>query len=271
MPENPTESGGESSDNPVESVAFDSTTLSGELANEPSLRNFDTVDKLANSYVHAVKKMGAPPESFLKIPQEGESWEEIHGLLGRPSEPDGYQFEDFGDDNDGELDGFREWAHNLGFTNDQALGVLSELNDQAVSSREQETVDYERQQQEGVEALRREWPKETYDEELDFSRRGFSQFATKEDLEFMDSSGLGNHPNVIKLFNRIGKAMSEAGVVVGQSSQLGDLTPQSAQEKINELYNDKEFLKSYRDEQDPQHKAASKRMSRLFKTAYPST
>ena len=248
-----------------QSAPFDSTGLQGELANEPSLRNFDTVDKLANSYVHAVKKMGAPPENFMKIPQEGESWDQVYDLMGRPQEPNGYQFDDFGDDFDGELNGFKTWAHELGLNNNQALGILHELNNQIASSKEESENGRARATEEGLNSLRQEWPKEVFDEELDYSRRGFTQFATKEDMEFMEETGLGDNPHMIKLFNRIGRAMSEAGMVVGQSTQVGDLTPQAAKDRIKELYNDKEFLEGYRDMQHPKHKEATQRLDRLFK------
>ena len=86
-------------------------------------------------------------------------------------------------------------------------------------------------------------------------------------MDLLDDSGLSDHPEMIKLFHRMGKQMGEANLVMGQSTGVGDLTPQSALEKINELYNDEEFLGQYRDNQHPRHKEAMKRMDRLSKIA----
>ena len=61
---------------------FDPTTLPGELANEPSLRNFDSIEKLAKSYVHAVRKLGAPGEELVRINGETDKEKSITGWAG---------------------------------------------------------------------------------------------------------------------------------------------------------------------------------------------
>jgi len=264
------ESGGESPDNSIDEITpipFDATSLPGELAHEPSLRNFDSVDKLANSYVHAVRKMGAPPESFLKIPQDGESWDHIHQALGRPESPGDYVFEDYNEGEDNGMGYFRDWAHQQGFTQDQAQNVLGELNEIIVEGRNNQVQERQAVFDKGMDSLHQEWPGETFEENIDLARRAFTQFASKESMDLLDDSGLSDHPEMIKLFHRMGKQMGEANLVMGQSTGVGDLTPQSALEKINELYNDEEFLGQYRDNQHPGHKEAMKRMDRLSKIA----
>jgi hypothetical protein len=265
-----TESGDESSEDQFMPTPFDATTLPGELAHEPSLKNFDSVDKLANSYVHAVRKMGAPPESFLKIPQEGESWDQIHRALGRPEAPEDYTFDEFNNDEDEGLDYFKGWSHKQGFTQDQAQNILGELNDIVVQGKEQQMQERQIVYDQGMESLQREWPGDAFDENMDLARRAFSQLATKESVALLEDSGLSDHPEVVKIFHKMGKMMGEANLVMGQSAGVGDLTPSSAQEKINELYNQKDFLDQYRDNQNPSHKEATKRMDRLFKIAYPN-
>lgn len=269
MPEAQATESGEAPDNLAAPVPFDASALQGELAHEPSLKNFDTVDKLANSYVHAVRKMGAPPESFLRIPQEGESWDEVHRALGRPDSPEDYVFEEFSDSEDEGLSYFRDWSHQQGFTQDQAHNILGELNDIIVQGREQQMQERQTVFDKGMEALQREWSGDAFEENMDLARRAFSQFATKEAVDLLEDSGLADHPEMVRLFHRMGSMMGEANLVMGQSSGVGDLTPQSAKDKIQELYNDKEFLEQYRDDQHPRHKEASKRMDRLFKVAYP--
>ena len=54
MSDEAVESVSEESEQPS-ALAFDVGSLPSELAGEPCLKNFDTVDKLANSYVHAVR------------------------------------------------------------------------------------------------------------------------------------------------------------------------------------------------------------------------
>jgi len=108
----------------ISSFEFNASAMPEGLRDEPSLQTFDSVDKLAKSYVNAVKMIGGKPENLISLPQEGESRDSIWNQMGRPEQPDGYNFEEFGDEN-GELDGFREFAHDSGLTQQQAENILS--------------------------------------------------------------------------------------------------------------------------------------------------
>ena len=78
----------------LNSLAFDPRSLPEDLANEPSLRSFDDVSKLAKSYVHLVKRMGAPPEQIVRLPSapDDAGWQEVYERLGRPADVSGYGF-----------------------------------------------------------------------------------------------------------------------------------------------------------------------------------
>ena len=62
----------------VNPLAFDPSSLPEGLRAEPSLQTFDSVDKLAKSYVNAVKKMGSDPSTMVQMPKEGESWDNFY-------------------------------------------------------------------------------------------------------------------------------------------------------------------------------------------------
>ena len=85
----------------VNPLAFNASSLPEGLRAEPSLQTFDSVDKLAKSYVNAVKKIGGDPANLVSVPQDGESWDNFYNQTGRPETPEGYQF---GDDPDNELE-----------------------------------------------------------------------------------------------------------------------------------------------------------------------
>ena len=76
----------------VNPLAFDPGSLPEGLRAEPSLQTFDSVDKLAKSYVNAVKKIGSDPSSMVQLPKEGESWDNFYNQVGRPETPEGYEF-----------------------------------------------------------------------------------------------------------------------------------------------------------------------------------
>lgn len=50
---------------------------------------------------------------------------------------------------------------------------------------------------------------------LSAAQRALAQFGTPELKEYLDSTGLGNHPALVKAFIKVGKAMSEDKVVTG--------------------------------------------------------
>ena len=249
----------------VNPLAFDAGSLPEGLRAEPSLQTFDSVDKLAKSYVNAVKKIGGDPARLVSIPQEGESWDSFYNQMGRPETPDGYNF---GDDPDNELEFYRNATHQLGLTQDQAQNMLdlyASVQEEQNQANDQATADFAVNSQ--IE-LKREWGAD-YDGRLDQAQRAFGQFATPAFSELMDSTGLGNHPEVVKAFAKIGAMLGEDKLIVGTGLGQSRVTPHDAKDQIQSLYSDQDFSKAYRDNKDPGHRAAMDKMDKLFKAAYP--
>lgn len=53
---------------------------------------------------------------------------------------------------------------------------------------------------------------------LSAAQRALDQFGTPELKEYLNTTGLGNHPDLVKTFVKIGKAMSEDGMVTGKET-----------------------------------------------------
>ena len=247
-------------------IQFNASTMPEGLRDEPSLQTFDSVDKLAKSYVNAVKMIGGDPKNLISVPQEGESWDQFYNQIGRPDHADGY---DLGEDDEGVLDDFKQFAHQNNLTQNQADNLLTLFEDLDQNSQDEEIKAMEDLRVQTTIGLQREWGK-NYDGNLDYARRAYAQFGTAELTNAMDTSGFGNHPEVIKAFSKVGQLLGEESLAVGTGLGRNNMSPQSAQEEIQALYSDKEFSKSYRDNLDPQHKVAMNKMERLFKVAYPS-
>ena len=146
------------------------------------------------------------------------------------------------------------------------LGLFSDLQEEDAKNEEQAMEDLKVQTTIG---LQRDWGR-NYDGNLDYARRAYAQFGTPELTNAMDSSGFGNHPEVIKAFSKVGQLLGEESLAVGTGLGRNQMSPQSAQEEIQALYRDKDFSKSYRDNKEPGHKTAMSKMDRLFKSAYPN-
>ena len=246
-------------------IEFQASQMPPGLREEPSLKTFDSVDKLAKSYVNAVKMIGGNPDNMVAIPDEGEKWDDFYNKIGRPEKANDYQF---GDEN-GELDGFREFAHDTGLTQDQASNILKLYGDIQEEQEEAHQNGLEELRTNTTMELQKEWGK-NYDGKMDYAKRAFAQFASPELSQLMDESGMGNHPEMLRVFAKVGELMGEDSLVVGTGLGSSQLSPEQAQQEIQALYSDKEFSKSYRDNKDPGHKTAMNKMERLFKQAYPN-
>ncbi|EDQ8561773.1 peptidase [Salmonella enterica subsp. enterica] len=53
---------------------------------------------------------------------------------------------------------------------------------------------------------------------LSAAQRALAQFGTPKLKEYLEGTGLGNHPELVKAFVKVGKAMSEDGMVTGKES-----------------------------------------------------
>ena len=246
-------------------IEFQASQMPPGLREEPSLKTFDSVDKLAKSYVNAVKMIGGNPDNMVAIPDEGEKWDDFYNKIGRPEKANDYEF---GDEN-GELDGFREFAHDTGLTQDQANNILKLYGDIQEEQEESQQNSLEELRTNTTMELQKEWGK-NFDGKMDYAKRAFAQFASPELSQLMDESGMGNHPEMLRVFAKVGELMGEDSLVVGTGLGSSQLSPEQAQQEIQALYSDKEFSKSYRDNKDPAHKTAMSKMEKLFKQAYPN-
>ena len=205
----------------INNLAFDPQSLPEDLANEPSLRSFDDVSKLAKSYVHLVKRMGAPPEQIVRLPSapDDAGWSEVYERLGRPADVSGYEI----NSEDETTRQFLNQAHRLGLNKNQVRSIYDwyQSNADAVNAAEKDQFQY--QQQNYVNDLQREWGRD-YAANTDVARRAFLQLADAETLKMVEETGLGNHPGLVKMMNKVGQLMREDGLLqndVGTSSNGG--------------------------------------------------
>jgi len=117
--------------------------------------------------------------------------------------------------------------------------------------------------------LQKEWGNK-YAGKIDMATRAFAQFSSPELKSVMNETGLGNHPEMIRAFSKIGEILGEDSLVVGSGMGSTQFSPQQARTEIQNLYSDKEFSEAYRDNRNSGHKSAMNKMDKLFKTAYPS-
>jgi len=239
---------------------FDYSQMPDGLAHEPSLQNFDTVDKLAKSYVNLVKKMGVPSEQLLRLPEEGQPMDDVYNALGRPESADHYNLENY---NPEQTEYFRGLAHQLGLNNQQAEVLFDAYAESINGMQQQDAEAFEQFEVDNLKSLQSEWG-DNFNSNLELARRAFMNFATPEAVEVIEQTGLGNHPEILKVFSQVGALLQEDSILPGSSQAvLGGMNPANAQQTINDRMSDTEFRSAYLDQYHPNHANAVKEMTKL--------
>jgi hypothetical protein len=135
--------------------------------------------------------------------------------------------EDYGI-NDDSLTDYTSWAKENNLSQDQAQAGVNMVT----KMQEAQVEKWVEQQKAWVDDAKKdaEIGGEKFDQNVSVAVKARDSFGTSEFSEMLDSSGLGNHPEMIRFLNRVGKAISEDKVIVsganaGQRSQENVLYP----------------------------------------------
>jgi hypothetical protein len=149
-------------------------------------KGWDDPMKAVNSYQELEKYRGASEDELIKLPKEGEPWDEVYTKLGRPEAPEGYEW----DAPDGvqvdtqRLGQFQQKAHEIGLNPaqfKQLVDLDAEYGHNAMAEMQEAT-----QQKQAAELaeVQKEWG-EAFDERAEIGRR----FVSNNLPEGMDKAG----------------------------------------------------------------------------------
>jgi flagellar biosynthesis GTPase FlhF len=114
-----------------------------------------------------------------------------------------------------QLEKIAQYAKEQGFSQEQAQKYLEREN--------QVLSEFQQAQQDGLKTQTKAWVEsaqadkeyggEKFKENLELARRALSKFAPQEFVKVLDETGLGNHPELIRTFFRIGNSMKDDRIV----------------------------------------------------------
>jgi hypothetical protein len=184
----------------------DSSTTSEEVQTQapPDEQKSDAATEDTEESNEETQEAGAPEEySEFEVPEE-------YGI------------------NDETLTDYQSWAKENNLTQDQAqagVNMVTKMQEAQVSQ-------WVEQQKAWVDQAKSdtEIGGEKFDENISTAVKARDSFGNSEFSEMLDTSGLGNHPEMIRFLNRVGRAISEDKVIVsganaGQRSQENVLYP----------------------------------------------
>ena len=125
---------------------------------------------------------------------------------------------------DGEVVGaFTEMARELDLPQDKAQAVIDKMTP-IMQTRQMARFEAARQEWAQSSRADKEFGGDKFDENLGLAKKAMDAFATPELRTLLDQSGFGNHPEMIRMFYRAGKAISEDRHVAGRGgvAQAGD-------------------------------------------------
>jgi len=249
--------------------------LPDDIKSDETLGRFEDVGALAKSYLEARTMIGS---DTVKIPGTNATDDErsaFYSKLGRPDQADGYTMPTEGMPEDFEIDDLRlgkmrDAAHAVGISEQQFAALLRA--DANFAS--EQMLDYNNNQQlasdENVAKLRADFG-DAFDQQIALAQRAV-RFSGGDELKtFLDQSGMGNSPAMVKAFAKIGLMISDDEVVGGGHGQPRINTPEGAKQKIAAKRADKEFNEAYFDDQHPGHQNAIREMNELQTQAAPES
>lgn len=233
-----------------------------ELANDPSLAPINDIPSLAKSFINAQKMIG---KDKIIVPDKHatkEDWlNNVFKKLGLPEAEDKYEFKAPEGSDPNFISKFKKFALSEGILPSQAEGLFNFYSSHVKEIMEAEDNNHKQMFETAVADLKKEFGT-AYEKKLGVASTLFNSVADEKTKTFFKETGLGNNPEVIKIFAKLAERLGEDSFVPAEMKGNMGLTPGDAQIKINEIMGNKTH--PYWDSQHPNHANAVKEMGVLF-------
>lgn len=238
-------------------------SLPEDIRGDVNITKFSDVGTLAKSYVELQKvvgKKGIFPPGDKATPEQ---WKDFYKAAGQPEYekfevkiPEGKKADSTA------VEAFRKLAHDNGLMPKQAQGVMEWLFQQEEASSGAKMKAVETQAAEQLGGLKKEWG-DGYDKQIALARMAVKDVGGEDFQKHLDSTGLGNDVQVIRM-------MAKVGALLGEDKLRGDgaggkfgQTPAEIQGEIDKVMGDTK--NPYFDRNHAGHAAAVKHMEGLYK------
>ena len=236
--------------------------VSDEIKADKNLQGITDINQLAEQFSNAQKLIGK--KTINKIPGQDATEEERQSFfreLGVPDNPEKYELNTESVPEGAELDenllnNFKDTAHKLNMTPDQAQGLMDWFHQQTGQSLQEAQQQNEQQKQEAMQALKQEWGRD-FDKNLQVANKLVDKY---ELSGILDQEKLSNSPDLAKALNQIAKDMGEDQNI--NTPKGSGISAQDAKAKADEIMGDASH--PYWNGQHPSHEAAVQDMQKLM-------
>ncbi|HIE5902666.1 peptidase [Proteus mirabilis] len=138
--------------------------------------------------------VGAPEKYEFKAPEEGQELDK------------------------GALEVFEPIARELNLNNEQAQKLVDVYGSKIMPAINKQLAEgWQKQTEQWAETVKADKELSSA-ESIGAAQKAMDKFGSPELKQYLEESGLGNHPELIRIFAGVGKAMSEDGLVTGNSN-----------------------------------------------------
>ena len=237
--------------------------LDAEYASDTSLKAIQDLPALVKSYVHAQRKMGADKTVLPNKNSTNEEWLSLYHKLGLPTDFDQYTLEK-GEESvmqDEFFNQFKETAYNNNMLPSQAQAMFDFINNQTKGNLERMNEEQQQAAETRLDALKEEWG-DAFDQNVFKAKAAVNEFGGEDLKAYLNESGLGNDPNLIKAFAKIGESFLKEDNFADQGKPAYAMSPSEAQAKANGYMGD--FDGPYYNSNHPDHNRVVQEVNKLF-------
>lgn len=230
-------------------------------------KGWKTTDDVVKSYRNLESQIGTDK---LSLPAEGSDLAEWDGWsrLGTPETADGYElnvpqgYENYSEDLSA---WFRQEAHAAKIPAAMAQRMHDSFVERMMGQENDMVLDQQRTFEEWNGELKKEYGN-AYDEKVGLARRAVRAFGSEELTGLLDESGLGNHPEMIRAFAKIGAELSSGQQFKdAETSGSFGMTPEEARAEISRIRANPALM----DKTSPENKVLNDRLTQLYEFAHP--
>lgn len=230
---------------------------------------YDAIEQLINANkLIGTDRLPQPKEDWTE-----DQWNDFYAKLGRPEAADKYKYE-----NAPEIEGFElsedfmkdanEALFKAGLTPSQHTAVMDTFFNWLKNATDSSTQAATLSREQTEEALKKQYGADKWEGKVAEANAVIAQLGDQEFAKYLEESGLGNHPSMIKFMMNVAEQFSDDSAI-GESIKSNLSGENQAKKRITELKADENFQKKLFNESAVGHKEAVAEWHDLHKKAYP--
>jgi len=237
--------------------------LDSEYSGDTSLKAIQDIPSLVKSYVHAQRKMGADKTVIPNQNSTNEEWMQFYGKLGLPTEFDKYDVnrEDGSVMQEDFFNEFKQKAYDNKMLPNQAQAMYDFINTRTQGALDQQKEAQDADKATRLDGLKEEWG-DAFDQNVFKAKAAVNEFGGDDLKTYLNESGLGDDPNLIKAFAKIGENFLKEDNFSEAGKPAYAMSPSEASQKANEIMGD--LNGPYYNSMHPDHKRIVGEVNKLF-------